>query len=90
MYQGLGQGKYMVSVDMAAETLKAWADTISDMAEIAPNCIFQNFNAVTPDYWEVTIVGPEMECTAIANYWNNLTGGNEAMAEPFKPGRTRY
>jgi hypothetical protein len=89
MYHGLGKDQYMVTVDMASDTLNVWADTISEMAKIAPNCIFQEFNPVTPDYWEVTIVGPEMECTAIANYWNNLTGGNEVMVEPFRLRRTR-
>jgi hypothetical protein len=87
---GKGQNLYMVSVDMAAETLKVWGDTLSELGEIAPNCIFQNFNAVTPDYWEVIIVGSEVECTAIANYWNNLTGGNEVMVEPFRQPKTRY
>lgn len=90
MYHGLGKDQYMVIVDMASDTIKTWSETLAEIADLAPNCIFQAFNPVTPDYWEVTIVGPEMECEAIADYWNNLTGGNEVVAEPFRLARKRY
>jgi hypothetical protein len=77
---------YMVVIDLASDTLDNWAKTIEEMAKVAPNCVFQNFDPVggRPDYWDVTLVGPKEECQAIADYMNSLRGGDEVMAEPFR------
>ena len=79
----------MVQLDMASETLKNWAMTLADLAEIAPNCVFVEFMSVTPDYWEVTISGSKMECSAIAKYWNDLTGADETTVMPFRSQRNK-
>ena len=80
----------MVQIDMAAsETLENWASTFVKLAEIAPNCKLVQFMPVTQDYWEVTISGSEMECSAIAKYWNDLTGGDEVSVMPFRQQRNK-
>jgi hypothetical protein len=80
----------MVTIDMGADTLPTWGITITEMGKIAPTCIFQDFTSITPDYWDVTIVGPKMECEALAKYWNNLKGANEVEVEPFRLKRKGY
>ena len=84
-FHGLDRDLHMVIIDMASDILPTWGITITEMGRIAPTCIFQDFTSITPDYWEVTIVGPKMECEALAKYWNNLTGGNEIEVEKFFP-----
>lgn len=74
----------MVTLDMASETLANWATTLSEMAKIAPNCVFVSFDSVTADYWDVTISGSFSECQALADYWNDLKGADEVVVEPFR------
>lgn len=88
--ESMGMDEYTVTVEMAADTVTIWADTLAELAEIAPNCYFSEFTSITPDNWDVTLVGSEEECEAIANYWNELTGGNEVIAEPFTQRRQQY
>ena len=89
-FHGLGRDLHMVTIDMASDILATWGITITEMGEIAPTCIFQDFTSITPDYWAVTIVGPKGECEALAKYWNNLTGGNEVNPLPFRLKNRKY
>ena len=79
----------MVVIEMPYDTLDVWANLLGDIAKLAPNCII---NEILPakDYWEVVVFGPKMECVALAEYFNDLTGGDEFTVQPFLQRNRRY
>jgi hypothetical protein len=72
-----------VSLDMVPDTLQSWADTLSELSRIAPNCEIREFSNDVHSI-DVMIVGPRRECNAIAQYWNDLRGADETEVEPYR------
>ena len=76
--ESVDDSTYEVTIDLVSgENLMNYASTFADLAKVAPNCTIISINAVTADWWEVTLVGSMNECEAAAQYWNDLRGGDD-------------
>lgn len=75
----------VVIISLGNNELEDWGITMSKLGQIAPNCEFLKFELANMDYWDITIAGPKIQCQAIADYMNELSGefGTGVQVFPF-------